>query len=68
MVDGVILISVEGDTPREGVKYFRQSVTNVGGRILGAIINKSGRKKGFGSYGGYKYYSYNYEYGQQSES
>ena len=53
MVDGVILISVEGDTPREGVKYFRQSVTNVGGRILGAIINKSGRKKGFGSYGGY---------------
>ncbi len=68
MVDGVILISVEGDTPREGVKHFRKSVTNVGGRILGAIINKSGRKKGFSSYGGYKYYAYNYEYGEKGES
>ena len=47
MVDGVILISVEGSTPREGVKHFRRSVTNVGGRILGTIINKSGRKRGY---------------------
>ena len=68
MVDGVILISVEGDTPREGVKHFRRAVTNVGGRILGAIINKSGRKKGYSSYSGYKYYSYDYNYGQKTES
>lgn len=68
MVDGVILISVEGNTPREGVKHFRRAVTNVGGRILGTIINKSGRKKGYSSYSGYKYYSYNYNYGKQSES
>ena len=67
MVDGVILVSVEGDTPREGVKHFRKSLTNVGGRILGAIINKSGKKKGFGSYGGYKYYAYNYEYGERDK-
>lgn len=67
MVDGVILIAVEGDTPREGVKHFRNSITNVGGRILGAIINKSGRKKGYSSYGGYKYYAYNYEYGKENE-
>lgn len=66
MVDGVILISVEGDTPREGVKHFRKSVVNVGGRILGTIINKSGRKKGFNSYGSYKYYSYNYSYGEEN--
>jgi capsular exopolysaccharide synthesis family protein len=68
MVDGVILIAVEGDTPREGVRHFRKALTNVGGRILGAIINKSGKKKGFGygSYGGYKYYAYNYEYGKES--
>lgn len=68
MVDGVILIAVEGDTPREGVKHFRKALTNVGGRILGSIINKSGRKKGYGygSYGGYKYYAYNYEYGKES--
>lgn len=67
MVDGVILISVEGDTPREGVKHFRRSIMNVGGRILGAIINKSGQKKGYTSYSGYKYYAYNYNYGQDSE-
>ncbi len=68
MADGVILIAVEGDTPREGVRHFRKALTNVGGRILGAIINKSGQKKGYGysSYGGYKYYAYNYEYGKES--
>jgi capsular exopolysaccharide synthesis family protein len=68
MVDGVILVSVEGNTPREGVKHFRRSVTNVGGRILGTIINKSGQRKGYSSYSGYKYYSYNYNYGQEAES
>lgn len=68
MVDGVILISVEGSTPREGVKHFRRAVTNVGGRILGTIINKSGRKKGYSSYSSYKYYSYNYDYGKQAKS
>jgi succinoglycan biosynthesis transport protein ExoP len=67
MVDGVILISVEGDTPREGVKHFRRAVTNVGGRILGTIINKSGRRKGYSSYSGYNYYSYDYDYGKKSE-
>lgn len=66
MVDGVILVSVEGNTPREGVKHFKRSVSNVGGRILGTIINKSGEKKGYTSYSGYKYYSYNYNYGQKS--
>jgi len=65
MVDGVILIAVEGETPREGVKYFARAVRNVGGRIIGTIINKSGEKKGYGSYSGYKYYSYNY--GQESK-
>jgi succinoglycan biosynthesis transport protein ExoP len=66
MVDGVILVTVEGDTPREGVKHFKRAVSNVGGRILGAIVNKCGRKKGYSSYGSYKYYSYNYDYGQES--
>ncbi|BHH85115.1 GumC family protein [Desulforhopalus sp. 52FAK] len=68
MVDGVILVSVEGNTPREGVKHFKRAVTNVGGRILGAIINKTGQKSGYSSYSGYKYYSYNYQYGQDSEN
>ena len=37
-------------------------------RILGAIINKAGRKKGLGSYGSYKYYAYDYEYGKDRNS
>ncbi|MCD6269215.1 MAG: polysaccharide biosynthesis tyrosine autokinase [Deltaproteobacteria bacterium] len=67
MVDGIILVAVEGDTPREGVSHFRKSLLNIGGNILGAIINKTGQKKGYSSYSGYKYYSYNYEYGNQKE-
>ncbi|SDP71256.1 capsular exopolysaccharide family [Desulforhopalus singaporensis] len=63
MVDGVILVAVEGKTPREGVKHFRRAVTNVGGRILGTIINKVGRRKGYSSYSSYKYYAYDYNYG-----
>ena len=67
MVDGVILIAVEGETPREGVRHFRKSVVNVGGRILGSIVNKAGRKKGLGANGSYKYYAYDYNYGKESE-
>ena len=55
-------------TPREGVKHFRNAINNIGGRILGAIINKAGRKKGLGSYGSYKYYAYDYEYGKDRNS
>ncbi|PHR27859.1 MAG: lipopolysaccharide biosynthesis protein [Desulfotalea sp.] len=68
MVDGVILVSVEGNTPREGVKHFKHAVTNVGGRILGTIINKTGQKSGYSSSSGYRYYSYNYQYGQDSQN
>lgn len=68
MVDGVIIVSVEGNTPREGLKHFKRAVTNVGGRILGGLINKTGLKKGYSSYSGYKYYSYNYDYGQKPEN
>jgi len=62
MIDGLILVTVEGDTPRDGVKHFRRSVLNVGGKILGAIVNKAGRNKGYGSYSKYSYYAYNYDY------
>jgi capsular exopolysaccharide synthesis family protein len=62
MVDGLILVTVEGDTPRDGVKHFRRSVLNVNGKILGAIVNKTGRQKGYGAYSKYSYYAYQYDY------
>jgi len=68
MVDGVILMASEGDTPREGVKHFKKAITNVKGNLIGAVLNRSGKTKSFryGSYGGYKYYSYNYTYGEEA--
>ncbi|XOF32893.1 MAG: GumC family protein [Candidatus Electrothrix sp. YB6] len=63
MVDGLILVTVEGDTPRDGVKHFRRSVLNVNGKILGALINKTGQQKGYGAYSKYSsYYAYKYDY------
>ena len=64
----VLLVPTAEGTPREGVKHFRNAINNIGGRILGAIINKAGRKKGLGSYGSYKYYAYDYEYGKDRNS
>ncbi|NLZ16337.1 MAG: polysaccharide biosynthesis tyrosine autokinase, partial [Desulfobulbaceae bacterium] len=68
IVDGVILVAVEGHTPREGVRHFRNAVTHVNGYLLGAILNKSGKRKSLNSYGSYQYYSYNYEYGRDKKA
>ena len=71
MVDGLILVTVEGDTPRDGVKHFRRAVLNVNGKILGSIINKAGQQKGYGAYSKYSYsyyaYQYNYNYGESRD-
>lgn len=68
MVDGVILVSELNKTPREGVEYFKKAVSNVGGRILGVLINKAGKgASGYRYYGGYNYnYQYSYKYGDKA--
>lgn len=53
--DGVILVSVLGQTHREALRVFRKSLDNVGGRMIGAIVNKLSQ---VGHYGYYKYYKY----------
>jgi len=67
MVDGVILVSELNKTPRDGVEYFKKAVTNVGGRILGTLVNKAGKiGGGYRYYGGYNYnYRYNTSYGAE---
>ncbi|MCL7488975.1 MAG: polysaccharide biosynthesis tyrosine autokinase [Desulfobulbaceae bacterium] len=66
MVDGVILVGELNKTPREGIEYFKKAVTNVGGRILGVMINKVGSSgSGYRYYGGYKYSKYSYGYGPE---
>jgi len=72
LVDGVILVSVLGGTPREGIKQFRKALLNVNAHLLGTIINKISVSKSSGYYKGYyqygKYYYYSYEYGEKKDN
>lgn len=61
--DGVILVSVLGGTHREALRDFRKNLDNVGGRMIGTIVNKLSQ---VGHYGYYKYYKYYRYYHYQS--
>jgi capsular exopolysaccharide synthesis family protein len=54
--DGVILVSVLGQTHREALRVFRRNLENVGGRMIGTIVNKLTQGNQYGGY--YKYYRY----------
>jgi capsular exopolysaccharide synthesis family protein len=54
--DGVILVSVLGQAHREALRVFRRSLESVGGRMIGAIVNKLSQGIYYGGY--YKYYRY----------
>lgn len=64
-VDGVILVSTLGETHREALRIFRRSLFNVGGRLLGCIVNKLNVSSHYGGYY-YKYYRYYHSYYQPS--
>ena len=55
--DGVVLVSTLGQTHREALRIFRKNLINVGGRLIGSIINKLNVQ---GHYGGYYYKYYRY--------
>ncbi len=67
-VDGVILVSTLGQTHREALRIFRRNVHNVGGRLIGAIVNKLNVSSHYGGYyyRYYKYYSYQPQYRQKN--
>jgi polysaccharide biosynthesis transport protein len=58
--DGVILVSTLGQTHREALRIFRKNLINVGGRLIGSIVNKLNVSSHYGGYY-YKYYRY-YKY------
>ncbi len=63
-VGGVILVSSIGETTRDGLRHFRNSIQNVQGTILGCIVNKVNLNQRYGYRSYYRYYkSYNYHYG-----
>lgn len=63
--DGVVLISTLGQTHREALRILRRNIENVGGRMIGAIVNKLNLTNQYGGYY-YKYYRYYRNYGYSS--
>jgi capsular exopolysaccharide synthesis family protein len=63
--DGVIFVSVLGQTHREALRVFRKSLDNVGGRMIGVIVNKYSQIGHYGYYKYYRYYHYQSSYYQQ---
>ena len=67
--DGVILVSVLGQTHREALRVFRRNLENVGGRMIGTIVNKLNQGSHYGGYYKYyRYYSYQTAYRQRQHS
>jgi Mrp family chromosome partitioning ATPase len=69
--DGVILVGVLGQAHREALRVFRRSLESVGGRMIGAIVNKLSQGGHYGYYKYYKYYryySYRTSYYQQAKA
>ncbi|MGA3117085.1 MAG: polysaccharide biosynthesis tyrosine autokinase [Syntrophobacteraceae bacterium] len=67
--DGVILVSVLGETHREALRVFRRTLENVGGRMIGTIVNKLNQGSPYGGYYKYyRYYSYQTAYRQPKPS
>ncbi|MGO9021546.1 MAG: GumC family protein [Syntrophobacteraceae bacterium] len=67
--DGVILVSVLGETHREALRVFRRTLENVGGRMIGTIVNKLNQGSPYGGYYKYyRYYSYQTAYRQAKPS
>jgi capsular exopolysaccharide synthesis family protein len=65
--DGVILVSVLGQTHREALRVFRRGLESVGGRMIGAIVNKLSQSSHYGGYYKYyRYYSYHTAYYKQA--
>jgi polysaccharide biosynthesis transport protein len=67
-IGGIILVSSMGDTTRGALRLFKKNMGNVHGTILGCIINKVSKAKGYGYHSYYKYYSYyNYKYAENKK-
>ncbi len=55
-VGGVVLVSSLGDTKRDALRYFRRTMSNAHGTLLGCIVNKVNINKRYGYSSYYQYY------------
>ena len=63
-VDGVIMVVIDGKTPRETLQRSKEVLQQVDARILGVVINRA--KIRGGEYGSY-YHRYYYYYGKEEK-
>lgn len=63
-VDGVIMVVIDGKTPRETLQRSKEVLLQVDARILGVVINRA--KIRGGEYGSY-YHRYYYYYGKEEK-
>ncbi len=62
-VDGVILVVRASKTMRDELRRSAKMVRDVGGSIVGVIVNELDARDGYGGYGGYGYGRYGGYYG-----
>jgi capsular exopolysaccharide synthesis family protein len=68
LVDGVVLVVRHGSTPREAVRRASKHILDVGGRIIGVVLNDiNTQAKGYRSYYGAYYHYYQSEYKADEE-
>jgi capsular exopolysaccharide synthesis family protein len=63
-VDGVILVTVGGKTPRETLQRAKEVLQQVNAKILGVVINRVNIQR---SDYGYYYYRYHHYYGKEGK-
>jgi Mrp family chromosome partitioning ATPase len=63
-VDGVILVTLSGKTPRETLQRAKELLHQVNAKILGVVINRVNIQR---SDYGYYYYRYHYYYGKEGK-
>jgi capsular exopolysaccharide synthesis family protein len=63
-VDGVILVTLSGKTPRETLQRAKEVLHQVNAKILGVVINRVNIQR---SDYGYYYYRYQYYYGKEGK-
>jgi len=70
LVDGTVLVVRSEQTPRPSARHAMDLLRQVGGRILGVVVNDVQVERGsyyYGKYSYYQYYNKYYEYGSSPE-
>ncbi|MCA9669806.1 MAG: polysaccharide biosynthesis tyrosine autokinase [Myxococcales bacterium] len=65
LVDGTLIVARTGETSRTALQATARQITDVGGRLLGCVLNDMDVEKSAYSYYRYRRYGYSYGYGTE---